>query len=200
MELLLNFMWPIENMYTIDDLHYNSRNVIQISPNEDFEDLASTLNALDEELRNGSRLEQNMLSFFHREVEPLVAYKDNDVSQGAKGPRRLFVVGKLKKINDDIGLFVRLGIRSLGENPLIPALQALYLQPSLHTKYLEGKPVGLDPEPDRWVYDFTDRYQGMVEGVRVRSRLGIRSLSVIPAINEAILTGALPRLESPKYE
>ena len=33
-------------MYTIDDLHYNSRGVIQVSPTECFEDLAETLKAL----------------------------------------------------------------------------------------------------------------------------------------------------------
>ena len=100
----------------------------------------------------------------------------------------MWIVGKLRRINGDNGLFVRLGISAPGENPLIPALQALYLLDGKHTKYMTGAPAGFESDPDRWAFEFTDRYQGMVEGVKVRTRLGIRSLSVIPGINEAILS------------
>ena len=187
-------------MYTIDDLHYNSKGVIQVSSKEHLEDLAATLTALESDLKKGSKLEQNMFSFFQEEVEPQVAYRDNDVDQEQWGPRRLHVVGKLKRINADNSLFVRLGISAPGENPLIPALQALYLLDDRHTRYMRGVPLGFEIDPDRWAYDFTDRYQGMVKGVHVRTRLGIRSLSIIPAINEAILNEGNKKLETPKYD
>jgi len=185
-------------MYTIDDLHYNSKGVIQVSSEECFEDLATTLKALESELKTGSKLEQNMFLFFQEEVEPQVAYRDNDFKQGQGGPRRLHVVGKLKRVNGENGLFVRLGISAPGENPLIPALQALYLLYGEHTKYMEGVPIGFESDPDKWAYDFTDRYQGMVE-VNVRTRLGIRSLSIIPLINEAILNRETKKLPAPNY-
>jgi len=187
-------------MYTIDDLHYNSKGVVQVSSEECFEDLAKTLKDLEFALKTGSDLEQNMFSFFQEEVEPQAAYRDNDVNQGQGGPRRLHAVGKLRIINGDNGLFVRLGISAPGEHPLIPALQALYLLDGKHVKYLEGAPTGVEDDPDRWAYEFTDRYQGMVEGVKVRTGLGIRSLSVIPAINEAILNDGIKKLEAPKYD
>lgn len=187
------------DMYTIDDLHYNKKRIIQVSSKACFEGLAATLRALESELKTGSVLERNMFSFFQEEVEPLVAYRDNDVNQGKGGPRRIYVVGKLKKVDGAHGLFVRLGISTPGENPLIPSLQALYLVDGKHAKYLEGAPLGFERDPDRWAYDFTGRYQGMVEGVKVRTRLGIKSLAVIPAINEAILNGNTKMLEAPKY-
>lgn len=176
-------------MYTIDDLHYNSRGVVQVSSEEYFEDLAATLAALEAEFKSGSQLEQNMFSFFQEEVEPKAAYRDNDVNQRLGGPRGLNVVGKLKKVNGDNGLFVRLGIRAPGEKPLIPALQALYLVDGHHVKYRESAPVGFERDPDRWAYKFTNRYQGTVEGVRVTTPLGIQSLGVILAINDALLNG-----------
>ena len=181
--------------YTLDDLHYNRKRVIQVSAGESFEDLAKTLKALESRLKAGSKLEQKMLSFFQEEVEPKVAYKDNDVNQGKGGPRRLQVIGKLKRISGDNGLFVRLGISAPRENPLIPVLQALYLTNEKQVKYIEGAPAGLERNLDSWFYDFTDRYQGMVRGVDVRTRLGIKSLSVIPAINEAILNDDEARLD-----
>ena len=185
-------------MYTIHDLHYNRKGVIQVSPEECIEDLAETLAALESELKDGSELEQNMLSFFQEEVEPRVAYRDNDVDQGKRGPRRIHVIGKLKRINDDNGLFVRLGISAPGEKLLIPALQALYL--GEHLKPIRGVSMGLESDPDKWAYDFTDIYQGMAKNVYVRTRLGIRSLSIIPAINEAILSGRNKKLETPEYD
>ncbi len=124
-----------------------------------------------------------MLSFFQDEVEHIVAYRDNDINQGRAGPRRIHVIGKLKKIGEENGLFIRLGTSAPGENPLIPTLQALYLLDNAHTKYMTGIPVGLERDPDRWSYDFTDRYQGMVKGVNVRTRSGIKSLAAIPLIN-----------------
>lgn len=186
-------------MYTIDDLHYNSKGVIQVSSEECFEDLAATLAALESELKNGSKLEQNMFSFFQEEVQHQVAYRDNDVDQGERGPRRLHVIGNLKRIEGDNGLFVRLGISAPGENPLLPALQALYLLDGEHITYIRGAPIGVESDPDRWVYDFTSRYEGMFQG-KVRTRLGIRSLSIIPAINEAILSGRNKKLETPEYD
>lgn len=183
------------HIYTLEDLHYNRKRVIQVSAGASFEDLAKTLKALESELKAGSKLEQKMLSFFQEEVEPKVAYRDNDVDQSEGGPRRLQVIGKLKRISGDNGLFVRLGISAPGENPLIPALQALYLTNEKHVRYIEGAPVGLERDPDSWFYDFTDRYQGTVRGVNVRTRSGIKSLSVIPAIDKAILNDNETRLD-----
>jgi hypothetical protein len=175
-------------MYSIDDLHYNSKDVVQVSPEEFLEDMASAMSALEIELKKGSSMEQRMLSFFQKKVRPEIAYRDNDVDQGKGGPRRLFVVGKWKAMCDD-GLFVRLGISAPDENPLIPALQMLYLSAGEHMRFIEGHPVGIEKNPDRWAYDFTERYQGMTKGVNVRTRTGIRSLGYIPAINEALLNG-----------
>lgn len=188
------------DIYTLDDLYYNSRGLLQVSPTEAFEDIEKTLAALGNELRTSSQLEKSMLAFFLREVEPSGAYRDNDVGQGEGGPRRLFAVGRLKRVNDK-GLFVRLGIRALGENPLIPALQALYLQAEeqIHPQYFKGQMIGQVHHPDCWVYDFTDRYQGMVKEVNLRTRKGITSLVVIAAINEAILNGACLAIEPPTH-
>lgn len=189
-------------MFTIDNLHRNTTGVIQVSPLEQFEDLGATIAAMEAQLKSGSRVEQNMLSYFQREVVPEVAYRDNDVNQGESGPRRLFVIGNLLRTHDD-NLFVRLGILTPDENPLIPTLQVLYLSADgnmnqhlrcisdvpVHVRYLLHAPTGLKRDPDRWAYDFTERYSGMVTGVHVRTRAGIKSLALIPKINEAILTG-----------
>ncbi len=173
--------------YTIDDLHYNSRKIAQVSETEDFIGLESTLKAVKDELKNSSFLEKNMLSFFKNEVLPLAAYKDNDVNQGKVGPRRLHVVGKLNALDKKIGLFVRLGILAPDENPLIPTLDLLYLQENKHPKYIRGEHIGIEKDPDKWFYSFTDRYQGIVEGVKVRTEMGIKSLFIIPIINEILL-------------
>ncbi len=180
-------------MYTIDNLRYNGKEVVQVSSEECFEDLAATLEALEAEFRSGSRLEQNMFSLFQEEVEPQAAYRDNDVNQREGGSQRLHVVGKLKRMKGNNGLFVRLGIRAPGEKPLVPALQALYLVDDPHLKCREGVLVGYERDPDRWAYEFTDRYHGMVEGARVTTPLGIQSLGVIIAINEALLNGQKDR-------
>ncbi len=155
--------------YTIDDLHYNSKRIIQVSKTPEFKDLNKTLKDI-KAWSKGTGLENSMFQFFYNEVEPILAYLDNDVNQGKDGPRRLFAVGRLKKM-EDASLFVRLGVSAPNENPLIPALQALYLK----------------NKEDRWAYEFTERYQGMVEGAKVRTKEGINSLIVIPMINEAIL-------------
>ncbi len=186
-------------MYSIFDIHYNSKGVVQVSPEECFEDLAATLKSIESELKTGSELEQNMLSFFQKEVEPMIAYRDNNVNQGKSGPRTLFSAGYLKKIPREIGLLVRLGISAPGENPLIPSLQALYLMTGKHRRYFEGVPIGSERDPDKWAYEFTDRYQGMIKGVHVRTRLGINSIQIISAINEAILNPDKGLLEAPKY-
>jgi len=178
-------------MYSIDDLHYNNKKVIQFSPKEEFANLASTLKSIEKELKEGSELEKNMLSFFKRNVNPKVAYKDNDAGQGKGGPRRLHVIGKLIKENGYDGFFVRLGISAPKENPLIPALQVLYLKDNKHEKYFHGQKVGSENDADRWTFDFSDRYQGQVEGVKVRTRKGISSLAAIPLINEAIISNNL---------
>jgi hypothetical protein len=157
--------------YTIDDLHYNSKRIIQVSKTPEFKDLKKTLKDIKDEIGDG--LERNMFAFFCQEVDPVLAYLDNDANQGKDGPRRLFAVGRLKKMKDS-SLFVRLGVSAPNENPLIPSLQALYLK----------------NKEDRWAYEFTERYQGMVEGAKVGTREGINSLVIIPMINEAILNNA----------
>jgi hypothetical protein len=110
------------------------------------------------------------------------------VNQGNGGPRRLHVVGTLKNLKEDVGLFVRIGIRAPDEYSLIPSVQVLYhCSEALHIAYREGEPIGIDQDADRWAYDFTERYNGIVKGVKVRTQKGIQSLCAIPAINEVLL-------------
>lgn len=175
-------------MYTIDDLHYNGGGVIQVSASNEPLDLQPALDGLESRLASGSKLEQAMLSFFLNEVEPQMAYLDNDVNQAPDGPRRLCVVGKLKRMHEGPGLFVRIGIEAPWLRPLIPTVQALYLVEGVHGRYAQGAVVGSVSVADRWVYEFTERYGGMVEGMQLLTREGLRSIAVIPAINEAILS------------
>jgi len=170
-------------MYTINDLHYNKKRVIQISPKLKLETLALTWKMITEELKNSSPLERNMLYFFETNVNPVLAYRDNDVNQGKTGPRRRHVIGKLKSPANIDGLFIRLGIWAPGENALIPALQVLYLQ-----KRLAEMPKD-NFVPESWIYDFTDRYQSRIEEINVHSVEGIKSLGIIPAINKSLMTG-----------
>ena len=177
---------------TIDDLHYNSRHVVQVAEKECFEDLDATYKSIRSTLQAGSDLERSMLTFFEKEINPILAYRDNDVNQLPEGPRRLHVVGKFKRITSDNGLFVRLGIMAPGENPLIASFQALYLQVETLEKYLAGVLIGTEQDADRWSYEFSDRYQGMVRGAALRTTKGIKSLLVIPFINESLLSGKTP--------
>ena len=178
-------------MLTLNNIHYNGKGVPQVSPAEELIDLEPIMAAIDSRLRNGSECEQKILSFFQREVEPSVAYKDNDVDQGIDEPKALYAVGKLKRIKDYTGLFIRIGISSPDESPLIPRLQALYLQEGNHTKHNKER-------PDRWFYSFTETSEGMIKGVKAGTELGINSISIIPAINEAILSDK--KLKLPLYK
>ena len=185
--------------YSLDDLHLNSRKMVQVSSKEIFLPLPESLKEVCSELESGSTLEKNMASFFQAEVSPKLAYLDNDVYQGKSGPRRLYAVGTFKKVKEGTGLFVRLGISAPDENPLIPELQVIYLQSELQKKFIHGAEIGLEMTADAWVYQFSDRYQGMVKGVHIRTRLGVQSLSVIPVVNEAILNGkTLETFDSPQ--
>ena len=175
------------DMYTLNDLHLNSRGIVQVSPSEEFLDTESTLRMIEQHFTKCTTLEQRMLSFFKKQVEPELAYKDNDINQGKTGPRRLHVVGRLRRLDHEIGIFARLGISSPGENPLIPVLQVMYLQDRLHTKYFTGHRVGTEHDPDRWFYNFTERYNGMIKGMGIRTRVGMATLPLITSINEALL-------------
>ena len=75
------------------------------------------------------------------------------------------------------------------------------VQSGLQKKFIQGEEVGLEMNQDKWVYQFSDRYQGMVKGVYIRTRLGVQSLSVIPVVNEAILSGkTLETFDSPQLD
>ena len=186
----------MDTKYRLEDLHYNTQNVPQFNPKEAFEDLEATLKAVEETLMRESPhggLAMRMLSFFQREVAPLIAYRDNDLDQGTWGPRHRFVAGTLKNNFEVDGLFARIGIFAPGENPLIPCFQLLYLQGHDHVHYLEGEAVGMKKEADSWVYDFTVRYGGMVKGVNVRTKEGINTLPLITLINSGLLNESPPQ-------
>jgi hypothetical protein len=167
------------NWYDLNSLHYNKKGVPQVAPEKKLENLVSAWNKVNKFLKDGEPLERNMLFFFDKHVNQILAYRDNDVQQGSDGPQRLFVVGRMKSESANIpGLFIRIGVTEL-----IPALQALYLQ-----KKPNGS-AGSDFDPDAWVYEFTDRYQGRIEGMGVKTNEGIKSLGIIPVIHESLMTG-----------
>ncbi len=179
--------------YTLRDLHYED-GVLKVAPGDSFENLEATIKEFNRYFSNNSKIH----NFFKMEVEPIAAYKDNDLNQGVGGPRRIHIIGKLKNIKKFDGLFARLGIGAPDENPLIPALQFLYKQDNGHVKYIKGQPIGMEVESDMWAYDFTERYGGMVEGIKIRTKEGIDSLILIPAINEALLSNE--KLTLPYYK
>jgi hypothetical protein len=176
-------------MYTIDDMHYNESGVPQVASIVDIELLQQTLQELEQTLKQGSTMDENMLHFFMNEVAHITAYLDNDVNQAEGGPRHLFAVGVLKSGLSQNSLFIRLGISAPDENPLIPSLQALYLKNNAHPHYIAGEPVSVNDDPDRWFYDFTERYGGMLKGAYVRTPEGIDSLGILPRMNKALLLG-----------
>ncbi len=173
-------------IYKIEDIHPNSKAVLQVSERECFEDLESTLSAIEQRISREGPVEKAILEFFKNEVTPILAYRDNDVNQGSQGPRRLHAVGKLKILLPDTPLIVRLGIAAPNEHPLITVLQVLYSNFSERDDYLEGHNVGSIDEQDAWSFDFSDRYKGRIEGAKLNTMQGIRSIMVGPAINEAL--------------
>jgi hypothetical protein len=189
-------MEQTRNGFTLEDIHYNSKGVLQVSAIERFEDMAKTLKSIEQEFTSGTKLEQNMFLFFHNLIEPIMAYKDNEVNQGEYGPRRLCIVGKFEEPNNSEGLFIRLGISAPGESLLMPCLQALYLDPKIQPNSKE-KPIS---EFDSWFYGFTDVYNGRLEGAHLVSRKGIDSLLPIYLINESILEGKPVRITFDKVK
>lgn len=173
------------DFFTIQDLHYNSKGVIQFSEEENFEDLKKALQVLISEFDGGdyySKLEQYMLNFFLEKVEPKVAYIDNDINQVVENSRKIYVAGKLKEFTDEKGLFVRLGVSIPGEKGQFPSLQALYLAKN----QLE---IAISPKEylDRWFYQFTNG-KGYIDGAITKTKQGIESLSIISKINDEILS------------
>jgi len=173
-------------MHTIEDIHPNSKAALQVSDNECFEDLESTLEAIEQRISREGPAEKAMLDFFKNEVIPVMAYRDNDINQGSEGPRRLHIVGKLKILSQEVPLYVRLGIAAPDEHPLITSFQILYSNNSERDDYMEGRRIGRTSEQDAWSFDFTDRYKGRIEGAKLNTKEGIRSLLVAPAVNEAL--------------
>lgn len=177
-----------DSFYSLEDIHYNSRGVIQVAQEENFESMQEALEIVDQEIKRGSNLERGMLSFFRLMVDPVVAYRDNDLNQLPSGPRRMHVVGKLKDFKEE-GPYLRIGVNAPGENSLIPTLQAFYLKEKVRDAYMAGQVAGQVTETDRWAYNFTERYGGMVEA-KVSTRKGVSSLVLISMINEGILDGS----------
>lgn len=181
-------------MHRVEEIHPNSKGVLQVHREEHFEDLAETMVAVDQALRNGSPYEQTMFAFFEREVEAGLAYRDTSINQGCEGPKKLHVAGKLSKMfpteSDPANLCVRLGIAAPDEHPLIPSLQVLYSRGSTQVRYIKGEPVGMEDCVDRWAYEFTERYHGMIDGVsQTRTPEGLKSLGWLLAIDKALETG-----------
>lgn len=171
-------------MLTIDDLHYNSRGVPQVAVEEQFESLRKAMSAIREKLSKGTKLEQSMLAFFEENARAVLAYRDNDVNQGSDGPKRTYVVGRPNGELAERGLFFRLGFSP----ELIPGLEATYLtERTCQMPVGGGKTERMPVDSDKWVYKFTDRYQGKVEGMVVTTEKGINSVGLIPIINRMIL-------------
>ncbi|GEM_PF-5356355 len=168
-----------------DNLHYNSRNVPQVAEQEQFEDLASTLAAIETELTKGTLLDRNMYRFFQQSFRPhipdsRIAYRDHDVNQVHGGPQRRYVI---EAFSDIPHLYMRLGISAPESTPLIPALQLLYLDRRSQYDF------------DAFAFDFTHRHHGRVEGAHVSSREAVRALGLIPIVNETILSDPTHSLE-----
>jgi hypothetical protein len=173
--------------YQLKDLHLNSHGVLQVNPEECFEDFEEWKAKIEQTCMAGTEHERMMWQVFSALAEPVCVYRDNDVNQGRTGPRRVHIAGRPKLWNDDYSLTLRVGIKAPGENPLITAFQALYSQTHSHLKYLMGSPVGVEECSDQWSYEFTDRYKGITETSDLRTQRGIQSLSIINALNEALL-------------
>ena len=168
-------------MFTIKDLHYNSRNLLQVNPKENYDHLSLALDTIQKALCSGSPIEQKMWSFFEREIEPKEAYHDHELNQGPRSQQRLYVVGFPHNSPFEHDLQVRIGVDP--QDDVCSAVQFMYLQPPS-----EGASSKLTP---RFFNDFNPEYSGMVDGYILGNEHFFRAWQMIPQFQQAILQGDL---------
>ena len=195
--------------HSLDSVHFNSRGVVQVGKEEMFEDLQTTLALSDAWFNNDQNLknpgDESELSFFKREVNALLAYRDFHIGMG--GPETyLYAVGKLSSFKNS-PLYVRLLLENPDKTSIPPSLEFIFLkQKGMFYEAREDVDGGddnfitddisefMEMPPD--LRDFSDSYPdrwfyipgSIFYGVEVKSNLGKQSLGLIPRIDKALKT------------